>query len=109
MMPVPAITMLVSLYCGAMFGGSIAAILVHAPGTPAAAATTFDGYPLARSGRPGRALGLGITASFVGGLIAWGVLFTVTKPLSVLATRFGPFEYFTLIMMAMVLIASPHM
>ena len=61
---------------------------------------------MARSGRPGRALGLGITASFVGGLIAWITLATITKPLSIFATKFGPFEYFTLIMMAMVLIAS---
>ncbi len=52
--------MLVSLYCGATFGGSIAAILVHAPGTPAAAATTFDGYPLAQKGQAGKALGHGL-------------------------------------------------
>lgn len=104
--PFNAIVLLVSMYVGAISGGLITATLMRMPGTPAAVMTTFDGYPMARSGRPGRALGLGITASFVGGLVAWGVLVTVTQPLSVLATRFGPFEYFTLIMMAMVLIAS---
>ena len=106
MEPFNAVVLLVAMYVGAISGGLITATLMRMPGTPASVMTTFDGYPMARSGRPGRALGLGITASFVGGLIAWCVLFTVTKPLSVLATRFGPFEYFTLIMMAMVLIAS---
>ena len=70
MMPVPAITMLVSLYCGATFGGSIAAILVHAPGTPAAAATTFDGYPLAQKGQAGKALGMACISSGLGGLFS---------------------------------------
>jgi putative tricarboxylic transport membrane protein len=106
MLPFNAVVLLVSMYVGAISGGLITATLMRMPGTPAAIMTTFDGYPMARSGRPGRALGLGITASFVGGLIAWVVLLTITQPLSILATRFGPFEYFTLIMMAMVLIAS---
>jgi putative tricarboxylic transport membrane protein len=68
--------------------------------------TTFDGYPMARAGQPGRALGLGIGASFFGGMISWVALLLLAKPLSIIATRFGPFEYFTLILMAMVLIAS---
>lgn len=106
MTPFNAVVLLVSMYVGAISGGLITATLMRMPGTPAAVMTTFDGYPMARAGRPGRALGLGITASFVGGLIAWVVLLTITQPLSILATRFGPFEYFTLIMMAMVLIAS---
>ncbi|MGQ7843294.1 tripartite tricarboxylate transporter permease [Granulosicoccus sp. 3-233] len=106
MTPFNAVVLLVSMYVGSISGGLITATLMRMPGTPAAVMTTFDGYPMARSGRPGRALGLGITASFVGGLIAWVVLLTITQPLSVLATRFGPFEYFSLIMMAMVLIAS---
>lgn len=106
MLPFNAVVLLVSMYVGAISGGLITATLMRMPGTPAAIMTTFDGYPMARSGRPGRALGLGISASFVGGLISWMVLLTITQPLSILATRFGPFEYFTLIMMAMVLIAS---
>ena len=106
MEPFNAIILLIAMYVGAISGGLITATLLRMPGTPAAIMTTFDGYPMARNGNPGRALGLGITASFVGGLIAWVALLTITKPLSILATRFGPFEYFTLIMMAMVLIAS---
>ena len=106
MEPFNAIILLIAMYVGAISGGLITATLLRMPGTPAAIMTTFDGYPMARSGNPGRALGLGITASFVGGLVSWVALLTITKPLSILATRFGPFEYFTLIMMAMVLIAS---
>jgi putative tricarboxylic transport membrane protein len=106
MEPFNAIILLIAMYVGAISGGLITATLLRMPGTPAAIMTTFDGYPMARGGNPGRALGLGITASFVGGLVSWVALLTITKPLSILATRFGPFEYFTLIMMAMVLIAS---
>ena len=106
MVPFNAVVLLVAMYVGAISGGLITATLLRMPGTPAAVMTTFDGYPMARGGRPGRALGIGITASFVGGLISFVALITLTKPLSILATRFGPFEYFTLIMMAMVLIAS---
>lgn len=106
MAPFNAVVLLVSMYVGSISGGLITATLMRMPGTPASVMTTFDGYPMARGGRPGRALGLGITASFVGGLISWIVLATITQPLSIIATRFGPFEYFTLIVMAMVLIAS---
>ncbi len=106
MVPVEAIILLVSMYVGAISGGLITATLLRMPGTPAAVMTTFDGYPMARGGNPGRALGLGIGASFVGGLVSWMALLLLAKPLSIIATRFGPFEYFTLIMMAMVLIAS---
>ncbi|MEM7022643.1 MAG: tripartite tricarboxylate transporter permease [Pseudomonadota bacterium] len=106
MAPVNAVILLVSMYVGAISGGLITATLLRMPGTPAAVMTTFDGYPMARSGRPGRALGLGISASFIGGIVSWIALFLLAKPLSIIATRFGPFEYFTLILMAMVLIAS---
>lgn len=106
MQPVHAVILLVSMYVGSISGGLITATLLRMPGTPASIMTTFDGYPMARSGQPGRALGLGIGASFVGGLISWVALLLLAKPLSIIATRFGPFEYFTLILMAMVLIAS---
>ena len=106
MEPVNAVILLIAMYVGAISGGLITATLLRMPGTPAAVMTTFDGYPMARGGRPGRALGLGISASFVGGLVSWLTLFLLAKPLSIIATRFGPFEYFTLILMAIVLIAS---
>ena len=106
MEPLNAIVLLVAMYVGAISGGLVTATLLRMPGTPAAVMTTFDGYPMARAGNPARALGLGISASFIGGLVSWVALFTLAEPLSLLATRFGPFEYFSLIIMAMVLIAS---
>jgi putative tricarboxylic transport membrane protein len=106
MQPVPSVILLIGMYVGSISGGLITATLLRMPGTPSNIMTTFDGYPMARAGKPGRALGLGISASFMGGLLSWVVLVLVAKPLSVWATRFGPFEYFTLVLMAMVLIAS---
>lgn len=101
-----AVSLIIGMYVGSVAGGLISASLLRMPGTAAAVMTTFDGYPMARSGRPGRALGLGIAASFVGGLFSWVVLATMSKPISVWATGFGPFEYFTLILSALVLIAA---
>ena len=106
MMPVPAITMLVSLYCGATFGGSIAAILVHAPGTPAAAATTFDGYPLAQKGQAGKALGMACISSGLGGLFSVVVLILLAPVLAEIAIRFGPPEYFALSIFGLSMISS---
>ena len=106
MTPTDAVVLLIAMYVGAITGGLITATLLRMPGTPSNVMTTFDGYPMARAGKPGRALGLGISASFIGGIISWIFLFLLAKPLSIWATRFGPFEYFTLILMAMVLIAS---
>ena len=69
--PLDALILLVSMYVGSISGGLISATLLRMPGTPASMMTTLDGYPMARQGKPGRALGLGITASFVGGMISW--------------------------------------
>ncbi len=101
-----ATTLLVAMYVGSIAGGLITATLLRMPGSPAAVMTTLDGYPLAKSGRPGRALGFGITASFIGSLIAWVALATISEPLSELAVRLTPFDYFALVMVAMALIAS---
>ncbi|MBQ6866542.1 MAG: tripartite tricarboxylate transporter permease, partial [Clostridia bacterium] len=75
MNPVTGLIMLAGIYCGSVYGGSISAILLNTPGTPAAAATVFDGYPLAKGGQAGRALSMSVLASTGGGLI--GVLFMV--------------------------------
>ena len=101
-----ATTLLVAMYVGSITGGLITATLLRMPGSPAAVMTTLDGYPLAKSGQPGRALGWGITASFIGSLVAWVALATISEPLSELAVRLTPFNYFALVMMAMALIAS---
>ena len=61
---------LAGIYCGAIFGGSISAILIHTPGTPASAATAIDGYQLTLKGKAGKALGTAVIASFAGGLLS---------------------------------------
>jgi putative tricarboxylic transport membrane protein len=104
--PQYAMTLLISIYVGAVSGGMITATLLRMPGTPASIVTTLDGYPLAKKGHPERALSLGVASSFVGGLISWGFLVLLAKPVAEFSTRFGPFEYFSLVMMALVLIAS---
>ena len=101
-----ALVLLVSMYVGAISGGLITATLLRMPGTPASVVTTFDGYPMAKSGRPDRAVGVGIMASFVGGLISWVFLVTLSPPLAKFALKFGPFEFFALVMMALVMIAA---
>lgn len=106
MQPLHATSLLVAMYVGSITGGLITATLLRMPGSPAAVMTTLDGYPLAKSGHPGRALGIGIAASFWGAVIAWFALALLTKPLAEIAVVLGPFDYFALVMMAMVLIAS---
>jgi len=101
-----ALILLVAMYVGSVSGGLISATLLRMPGTPSSVMTTFDGYPLARSGQPERALALGIGSSLVGGLIAGVVLVLLSPPLSKWAMQFSPWEYFTMVLMAIVLIAT---
>ncbi len=104
--PINAFILLISMYVGAVSGGLITATLLRMPGTPASIMTTMDGYPMAKAGRPGRALGLGITASFVGGCISWLFLITLSGPIALYSTKLGPFDFFALVLLALVLIAS---
>lgn len=104
--PKLAMALLIGMYVGAISGGMITATLLRMPGTPASIMTTLDGYPMAKNGRPGRALGLGITASFVGGLVSWVFLVLLSSPIASIAAKLGPFEYFSLVLMALVLIAT---
>jgi len=104
--PVPAICMLTALYCGGTYGGSISAILVRAPGTPAAAATTFDGYPLAQKGMAGKALGMACISSSLGGLFSVIVLILLAPVLARIAIKFGPPEYFALAVFGLSMISS---
>ncbi|MBC9890155.1 MAG: hypothetical protein F7B06_09995 [Opitutae bacterium] len=104
--PINAFILLISMYVGAVSGGLISATLLRMPGTPASIMTTLDGYPMAKRGRPDRALGLGITASFVGGCISWVFLISLSGPIAHYSTRLGPFDFFSLVLLALVLIAS---
>ncbi|MHA3976889.1 tripartite tricarboxylate transporter permease [Halovulum sp. GXIMD14794] len=103
--PVNAVTLLIGEYVGGISGGLITAILLRMPGTPASIVTTFDGYPMAQSNRAERALALGIMASVVGGIISWGFLAGMSPALAKFALQFGPWEYFTLVLMALVMLA----
>lgn len=104
--PTASITLLLGLYCGSVYGGSISAILINTPGTPQSAATLFDGYPMARRGQAGLALGWATTASTIGGLIATVVLVAAAPLLAKVALRFGPVEYFALGLFALTCVVS---
>ena len=77
---IPSIGLLLGIYCGGMYGGSISAILIHAPGTPSAAATLLDGYPMAQKGEAGKALSVAMFSSFCGGVIG-ALIMTFLSPL----------------------------
>jgi putative tricarboxylic transport membrane protein len=91
-----AILILICMYVGAIYGGSRSAILLNIPGTPANAATTLDGYPLARAGRAGRAMAIATSGSTMGSLIGMLILATVAPILAEFALEFGSFEFFWL-------------
>ena len=101
-----ALILLVSMYVGSVSGGLVTATLMRIPGTPASMMTTLDGYPLAQQGRASRALGLGVNASWFGGMFSWIFLVLLAGPMADLSTRFGPFDFFSLVLMALVLIAT---
>lgn len=101
-----ALIFLVSIYVGSVSGGLISATLLKMPGTPSAIMTTMDGFPMAKQGKAGRALSLGIFSSFIGGLISWVLLAVLSPPLATFALKFGPYEYFMLVMLAFLLIAA---
>ncbi|MCZ6672035.1 MAG: tripartite tricarboxylate transporter permease [Verrucomicrobia bacterium] len=104
--PVEAVALLAALYCAGTFGGSITAILINAPGAPPAAATALDGYPMAKRGEAGRALGIAAASSVVGGLLSLIVFLTAAPALASVALSFGPSEYFALAVFALSMLAS---
>src|SRR6266542_4084244 len=94
------------VYVGGSAGGLITAVLLGIPGTPSAIATTFDGHPMGRKGEPGRAIWLGVWASFFGGLLGGVFLIAATGPLARFALQFGPWEYFSLFILALSMVAG---
>lgn len=104
--PLHAIALLVGQYVGSISGGLLSATLLNIPGSPASLMTTMDASPMAKNGRPLRALQLGILASFFGGVVSWLALVFLSPPLAELALTFGPHEYFSLVLVALMLIAS---
>ncbi|HEV8311030.1 MAG TPA: tripartite tricarboxylate transporter permease [Methylomirabilota bacterium] len=104
--PVPATIMLSAIYYGAMYGGSTTAILLNIPGEVASVPTCLDGYPMAQQGRGGVALGISAVGSFFAGIVGVVALTFFAPFLADQALRFGPPEYFGLMVLAFTVVAS---
>ena len=94
--PIQGLLMLIGIFCGGIYGGSISGILIRTPGTPSAAATLLDGYPLAQKGMAGKAIGISTIASFMGGTIGAIVMTFLSPQIAKIGLRFGPPEFFAL-------------
>ena len=104
--PATGLIILGGIYCGAIFGGSISAILIHTPGTPASAATAIEGYQLTLRGQAAKALTVACFASFCGGLLSCISLYFFAPPLAQLAMKFKSPEYFWLSLFGLTIIAG---
>ena len=102
--PTSAVIMLAAIYYGAMYGGTITSILLNLPGEASSAVTCLDGYEMARQGRAGPALAIAAIGSFIGGTIATAGLVVLAIPLSSIALKFGPPEFFSLMMVGLCLV-----
>ena len=101
-----SICLFMGIMIGGVSGGLISAILLNMPGTPSSVATTLDGYPLAKRGEAGKALGYGILYSFVGGMIGVAALLFLAPSLAKFTIKFGPIEYFAITVFSLTLIAN---
>jgi putative tricarboxylic transport membrane protein len=104
--PLAGLAAMTGVYVGGSAGGLVSACLIGIPGTPSAIATTFDGFPMARKGEPGRAVWLGTWASAIGGLLGALFLVGMTVPLANFALAFGPWEFFSLFVFALSMVAG---
>src|SRR5581483_11622323 len=100
MQPVAAIILLSSIYWGALFGGSVTSILFNIPGEPSSVATTFDGYPMARSGRATQALATAFGSAAFGALVGVVLITCLASWIAGVALQFGPAEYFAVYFLA---------
>jgi putative tricarboxylic transport membrane protein len=100
--PIAALIMLAGIYYGSQYGGSTTAILVNLPGEAASVVTVLDGHQMARQGRAGPALAISAIGSFIAGCIATLVIATAAPPLAEVALKFGPAEYFSLMVLGLV-------
>ncbi len=104
--PVTGVLLLLGIYKGGLYGGSISAILLKAPGTPAASCTVIDGFPMAQKGEAKRALDMALYASCIADFISNLALILLTGFLASFALSFGPPEFFTLILFSLTIIAG---
>ncbi len=106
MSSIQGVAVMVCVLVGGLSGGLMSGILTGIPGTPSSVATTFDGYPMSRNGRPGLALGIGVWSSFFGGTISAILLMTLAPQLAKIGLEFHPWDYFALVMFALTITAS---
>lgn len=104
--PLVGLSLLAGIYCGAVYGGSISAILLGVPGTPAAVATILDGYEMTKQGRALDALGAAVVGSAIGGVVSTFALLVAAPPIARFSLKFGPPEMFMLAVLGLALIAS---
>src|SRR6187399_2612375 len=100
--PVSALIMLAGIYYGASYGGSTTAILVNLPGEVSSVVTCLDGYQMARKGQAGKALGIAALGSFFAGTVATILIAWFAPPLAEFALKFGPADYFSLMILGLV-------
>src|SRR6201990_1669582 len=100
--PAPALIMLAGIYYGAQYGGSTTSILVNIPGEPSSVVTTLDGHQMARQGRAGPALAIAAIGSFVAGCFSTILVAALGAPLTSIALKFGPEEYFSLMVLGLI-------
>ncbi len=103
---VQGLAVMMGVFVGGLSGGLMSGILTGIPGTPSSVATTFDGFPMARAGRPGFALGLGVWSSFFGGIISACLLVTLAPQLARIGLEFQQWDYFSLVLFALTITAS---
>ena len=106
MNPTSALIMMAGIYYGSKYGGSTTAILIRTPGEAASVMTTLDGYEMARKGRAGAALAVSAIGSFIAGTLGVVALTLFALPLASMALKFGPAEYFCLMLFAMTAVSS---
>ena len=106
MPPVQGLATMIGVFVGGLSGGLMSGMLAGIPGTPSSIATTFDGFPMTRAGKPGLALGIGVWSSFFGGLISAVALVLLAPQLADLGLEFGPWDYFALVLFALTITAS---
>ena len=102
----PAMALLLGAYTGGYFAGSIPAILINTPGTPANAATAVDGYQMAKNGKADQAISLAVICSVIGGLISVLILATLAPNLAKIALKFTSVEYFSLALLGLAAVAA---
>ena len=104
--PATGLILMAGVYYGAIFGGSTSSILINAPGVAGTVATSFDGYPMARAGRPGKALAIAAYASFSGGTIAAIFLLVAAPALASVALSFQSADYFALMVLGLTAVSA---